>query len=482
MPAGERREPVRIVLAATSSLLLLQLAGCGGSSDIGAGMPTAPAPPAGTTPPSVPCVTPGVSLTGSSWAPDAVILGCGPVPQSYDAIPQFALAANGAAIAAWTQLDGGRSSVWAIHFSAGRWGAAQLLDAVDSRFVGRPVVSIDAAGNAFVAWPQPTGLWSSRYTMAGGWSMAELLDSGDAGDPRIAADASGNAIAVWVKFGETKANILTRRYTPAGGWGTAELLGTHDDGNAFGPQIAMDGSGNAIAVWHRSEISSSSMQSYIWARRFTPGGGWEAAQQLESNGTALGPGISFDSAGNALATWFTTTGSSNSHWARHYSPGSGWGATQLLYTDHWNDAIYSDFSLDRHGNVIAIWERLGGSRTQFWLNHYSAAGGWGVERELGSFAANVGSSATYPVAAVGPGGETIVVWGQRPDNGEHTDIWFRRHTPAGGWSNATLLETDNRGSAVFPRVAFGPGGNAMAVWSAYETQSATFFAVARAFP
>lgn len=475
---------MRLVLAVASSLLLLQMAGCGGGDDTGTGASAGPAPvpPAGTTTQSGPCVTPGVSLTGTTWAPDAVILGCGPIPQSYDAIPQFALAANGDAIAAWTQLDGRRSTVWAIHFSAGRWGAAQMLDDVDSRFVGRPVVSIDAAGNAFVAWPQPTGLWSSRYTTANGWSMPELLDSGDASYTRIASDTSGNAIAVWVKSGETRANVLMRRYTPAGGWGTAELLGTHDSGNAFDPQIAMDGFGNAIAVWQRSEITPSSLRSYIWARRFTPAGGWEEARQLEANGTALNPQISFDSAGNALATWFTTGSSSNSHWARHYSPDSGWGSTQLLYTDDWSDAIHADFSLDRHGNVIAIWERLGGSRSLFWLNHYSAAGGWAVERELGRFDANVGSSPTYPVAATGPGGATIAVWGQRPGNGERVDIWFRRHTPAGGWSDARLLETDNRGSAVFPKVAFGSGGNAMAVWSAFDTQSATFFAVARAFP
>lgn len=36
-------------------------------------------------------------------------------------------------------------------------------------------------------------------------------------------------------------------------WGTAALIETNNAGSAYVPQIAMEGNGNAIAVWEQSD-------------------------------------------------------------------------------------------------------------------------------------------------------------------------------------------------------------------------------------
>jgi hypothetical protein len=94
-----------------------------------------------------------------------------------------------------------------------------------------------------------------------GWDTAELIEMDDTGhtfDPQIAVDASGNAIAVWSQddgttfwfnYHCTRKNIWANRYVAGKGWGTAERLETDDRGNGIGPQIAVDAKGNAIAVW-----------------------------------------------------------------------------------------------------------------------------------------------------------------------------------------------------------------------------------------
>jgi len=52
--------------------------------------------------------------------------------------------------------------------------------------------------------------------------------------------------------------------SPAKAWGTAQLIETDDAGEALRPQIAVDGSGNAIAVWQQFDGTRNN----IWANRF----------------------------------------------------------------------------------------------------------------------------------------------------------------------------------------------------------------------
>ena len=45
--------------------------------------------------------------------------------------------------------------------------------------------------------------------------------------------------------------LYANRYTAnTGSWGTEALIG-NGNGSVFQPQIAIDGEGNAIAVWHQ---------------------------------------------------------------------------------------------------------------------------------------------------------------------------------------------------------------------------------------
>jgi hypothetical protein len=79
-------------------------------------------------------------------------------------------------------------------------------------------------------------------------------------------DGSGNAVAVWQQDNGTgtRTNIWASRFVPATGWGTATLVETDNAGDALVPQVAVDGSGNAVAVWYQSDGTRSN----IWANRF----------------------------------------------------------------------------------------------------------------------------------------------------------------------------------------------------------------------
>ncbi len=58
------------------------------------------------------------------------------------------------------------------------------------------------------------------------WDVATLIesDNGKAGGPQIAIDTTGNALAVWSQDGGAHSNIWANLYTAGVGWGIAELI------------------------------------------------------------------------------------------------------------------------------------------------------------------------------------------------------------------------------------------------------------------
>ncbi len=159
-------------------------------------------------------------------------------------------------------------------------------------------------------------IYANRYVAGTGWGTAVLLTSaaGDADDPQIAIDSSGNAIAVWSQLDGANYNILTNRYVAGTGWGSAVIIESNS-GHAVNPQIAIDSSGNAIAVWSQED----GIRRNILANRYTIGTGWATSFLIESNNEdASYPQISINSLGDAFVLWQHNDGTRNNIWANTY--------------------------------------------------------------------------------------------------------------------------------------------------------------------
>jgi len=106
-------------------------------------------------------------------------------------------------------------------------------------------------------------IWANRYDVVSGtWGTATLIEtgSGAADNADVAMDSSGNAIAVWKQSDGTFNSTYANRYVVGQGWGTATLIETQT-GAADNPKVATDGNGNAIAVWEQKKS--------IYANRFS---------------------------------------------------------------------------------------------------------------------------------------------------------------------------------------------------------------------
>jgi hypothetical protein len=376
--------------------------------------------------------------------------------------PQIALDASGNALAVWSQSDGTRYNIWANRHAPGvGWGAATPIE-TDNGNAQYPQIALDTSGNALAVWQQYDGtrynIWASRYVVGTGWGIATLIETDNAGNattPQIALDASGNALAVWEQYDGTRYNIWASRYVVGTGWGTVTLIET-DNGNAQYPQIALDTSGNALAVWQQYDGTRYN----IWANRYATGTGWGTAApiEIENAGGAFYPQIALDASGNALAVWYQYDGARYNILANRYVVGTGWGIATLIETDNAGNATTPQIALDANGNALAVWEQSDGTRYNTWANRYVVGTGWGTAALIET---NNAGEASFAQIAFDASGNALAVWQQY--DGTRSNIWANRYAVSTGWGTATQLELDN-GSAGNSQIALDANGNALAVW------------------
>jgi len=384
--------------------------------------------------------------------------------------PDVAVDPDFNAMAVWDEADQpeSREDIWSNRFAATSesWGVGQRIEMDDAGAAVFPRVAMDRGGNAVVVWRQSNGswqdIWSNRYTAATGeWGDAELIeeDDGEARSPEVAVDGDGNAVAVWYQSDEERFNIWSNRYTAATGeWGTADPI---EDvaGNAIRPQVAVDPSGNAVAVWEQS----SDRRVIVYSNRSTPDGVWGAARPIDADhaGDAKAPQVAVDAGGNAVAVWQQFDGARDSIWSNRYpATDASWVGAELIETDDRGDAQRPEVAMDPNGNAVAVWSQFDGTNDDIWSNHYSSGGVWHSAERI---EATDTGEALRPRVAMDASGSAVVVWIQ-PD-GSQDSIWSNRYTPSFGWGNEEPIETFDGGRAVQPEVAMEPKGNAVAVWT-----------------
>jgi len=264
----------------------------------------------------------------NSWGTAAVIeSGAGGAGS-----PQVAVAANGNAVAVWQQSDGTRDSIWANRLTAatGAWGVAALIETNDLGGAHGAQLAIDATGNATAAWVQSDGVrdnaWASRFTA-----------------------------------GTTNA------------WGTAVLIETDDVGSADLPQVAVDAGGNALVVWQQDGDASAVVTNDIWSNRYTAGSGWGAAAPMETSAyRGAGPQVALNASGNGMAVWYQLDGTRQNVYARRYTAGTGWGAVALAESHDGGDSVLPQLAINDGGAIMAVWEQLppGSSRHDLWADGF----------------------------------------------------------------------------------------------------------------
>ncbi len=319
----------------------------------------------------------------------------------------------------WSQGIGLSNSLFTKRYDAtGGWDA--MVTPITSANVMDPKVLMDNSGNTTVIWRENLGtrfiVTSIRYT-SGVWdgSSVEIeFNTTDSEDVQMAMDNNGNVIAVWIQSDGSKKNVWANRYVADGSWGTEELIGTTDLGDANSPEIAFDASGNAIVVWHQN----NGLASDIWFNRYVSGLGWTVAEKIETDdaNSAMFPEIAMDDSGNAIAVWYQTDGTQNNTVTNRYDVGTDtWGTAALIEDDNSGDVDgRPQIIMDSSGNAIAAWRQHDGSQYNINYNRYVAGTGWGISTLLET---NDLGDPTGIKFALDNNGSVVATWYQQTTGG-----------------------------------------------------------------
>jgi hypothetical protein len=391
---------------------------------------------------------------GATWQPPELIdAGAG----NSAVEPQIAFDGAGNAIAVWYQSDGSNNRIYANRWNGTTWGTAELIDAGAGNNAVAPQVAFDGDGNAIAVWLEWDGpnarIYANRWDGTT-WGTAELIDAGanHAWDPQIAFDGAGVAIAVWQQSDGWTGRIYANRWDGAA-WGTAELIDAGVGNHAYRPQIAFDGPGNAIAVWTQYDGSNDR----IYANRWN-GTTWGTAELIDAGAGnhAHDPQIAFDGSANAIAVWLEWDGSNYGIYANRWN-GTTWGTAELIDAGAGNSAGDPQIAFDGASVAIAVWQRSDGSGLRIYANRWDGTA-WGTAELIDAGADN---SAWSPQIAFDGPGVAIAVWYQW--DGSNDRIYANRWNGT-AWGTAELIDAGAGNDAREPQIAFDGAGNAIAVW------------------
>jgi hypothetical protein len=394
--------------------------------------------------------------------------------------PYIAMNKQGDGVAVWSQYkpDKLKYGVWAARFSkANGWEKPQRISVTVGQS-GDPQAAIDAKGDIIVVWPEfnsdhvpVSTVWSNYYLHDRGWGRASKIqnDSMDAYFPQVVMDETGNAIAIWNQNNLTydKTNIYAKYYNKDSGWQRAVMI--QRDGSVLSDNSALviTGKGDAVALWTQYDSSQSQAQSGLLSSFFIKGQGWQEPEFI-THDEAVSSSVASNKNGDTFAIWTTMNGQTyqNNVYASRHSA-AGWSQGQLIQTNPNVDSTDVQIATDEHGNALAVWRghqftNFGETPIYVYANTYSKDAGWSAD-EI------VDQAAPYsmPQLAMDAYGRAIAVWEKPAPNpdpySDNHDIYAYHYSPTKGWDDDEAIENYS-GDSSDPKVAISAQGDALAVW------------------
>ncbi len=302
-----------------------------------------------------------------SWSASVVLS----TPNRVATEARVAVAPNGDAVAVWQETDAARANIYAAHLSGGAWSAPLPLSAPGDDDVLADV-AIDQTGNAVALWVRRTDnfrVYRARYSASSTtWSTAVPLSSSGvrAFYPHVEFDGSSNAIAVWVSEVDADHSVIkAARYVGVTDTWSAIADISAPDQFAYWPDLAVNASGDAMAVWTYGPRGAPG--SVVQAARFNVASlSWIAPRTLsELAAQNASPRVAMDASGRATAVWQTDTGATRLVQASRYAPGAAsWTLPyNLAGPPVTNDAGEPRVAMNDAGNAVATWWAVGAGST-----------------------------------------------------------------------------------------------------------------------
>lgn len=314
--------------------------------------------------------------------------------------PSVAVNARGEAVVAWSRLVGSEYQVEVARGdTSGNWSAPEVISPSGVRST-LARAGIDATGNAFVSWVEELepGLRGTavRVQEGGAWGAPEVFApvAGEDEAPNVSVNPNGWAVLLRHQEGEIEATSRP----PGGSWIPLSPLASGASYRWF--QVAIADNAEAVAIWRNQSTDK------IEAARMSVGGTWGAPEVLPTTQTNITqPSVAIDSTGQAVAVWVSQQGSPT--WtieAATQAPGSPWAAAPALIVPE--ESYSPQIKLRSNGTVIMVMNPWQGSSYGLTGAERAADGTWGPEFELGE----PGEEIYAPALSTDAAGGVTVAW------------------------------------------------------------------------
>jgi hypothetical protein len=367
--------------------------------------------------------------------------------------PQLAIDGQGNPIVVWQRFDGTNRRIQAA-FRA----AAQTISLAGEDAVFAPQVKFDAHGNAVAIWrgrDDVNNRIQAAFRPAGGsFRLPQIISSAGQSDnsPEVAVDGQGNAVAIWERRDGTDRRIQAA-FRPAGGsFGPPQTLSTDDD-NILEQQLALDGQGSAVAVWLWKRDGANDR---IQAALRPAGGNFSPPQTLSTGETIEALRLAVNGQGNALVVWERRDGTNDRIQAALRPAGGNFSPPQTLSATG-DQVTFPQVAIDESGNAIVIWARFDGTGFRLQAAFRAVGGSFGPPQTLSAAGGDV---FTYQIV-FDPQGNALAIWDRSDDTDSHIQAAFR---PAGGSFGPPQTISDPGQRAFAPLLAVDPQSNAFAIW------------------
>jgi hypothetical protein len=343
----------------------------------------------------------------------------------------------------------------------------------ETQFVAGAAIGVDDTGNVTVAWLQSQGLdpvlMSSRRAAGGGWEPPQLVDA-DVHPGRgfaLAVGANGLAAVSYASRGPDERFSVALRDPAAAGWNTPARLGT--SGTADTPRVAVGADGTVAATYG---LFGYGPRAFV---RPAATGTWSSEIELSPTPQlhATAPSVAVDDGGGVLVSWLDATGGGDYLVAtRHRQAGA---ATTFAAPDTLPDlegfATGTEFfsgpalAFDVAGRATIVWRQyISAGRHDVYAAERPAGGTFGSPQAL-----TTGTANEYMRLALDPGGTALVVW-RGFDNpgspsgspGQETGPVFAATRASGGSFGPVTTLTPS--SATTPAVDASAAGTGIAAW------------------
>ena len=263
----------------------------------------------------------------------------------------MAVDARGNATAVWWGASGTQA---ARRPAGGSWGRPVTLSGLHTRSAR---VAVNGRGAAVVVWHRGgTRVVAARRPAGGSWGRPVTVST-DASAPEVALDGRGTAVAVWHRSGGPVHRVQAARQPAGGSWGSPVTLS--DPGqDAENAQVAVNWRGTAVVVWELWE-SPWVTPSGVQAARRPSGGAWGRPVTLSVGQDGGYAQVAVDGQGNATAVWSGSEAGSGVQTARQ--PAGGAWRRPVTLSDPGQSARRAQVAVDGQGNATAVWNASDGT-------------------------------------------------------------------------------------------------------------------------